>query len=79
MVDDVEFMIIDSDHEIRINDPVNDLDGWHIERNVKPIPDRRHDYDFWHDEYDGGNGLAGTAESIDDAMRQISEIENECI
>jgi hypothetical protein len=52
--------------------------GWHIEKNVKPIPDRRFDYDFWHDDYDGadgGNGLAGTASSIDDALRQISEIE----
>ena len=52
--------------------------GWHIEKNTKPIPDRRHDYDFWHDNYDGadgGNGLAGTASSIDDALYQISEIE----
>lgn len=54
--------------------------GWHIELNVKPIPDRRHDYDFWHDDYDGadgGNGLYGTAESVIDAMEQIAEIESE--
>lgn len=46
----------------------------------KPIPDRRHDYDFWHDNYDGadgGNGLCGTASSIEDAMRQIREINEE--
>lgn len=54
--------------------------GWHIEKNMKPIPDRRHDYDFWHDDYDGcdgGNGLAGTASSVEDAERQIEEIEQE--
>jgi hypothetical protein len=52
-------------------------DGWHIEYNLKPIPDRRHDYDFWHEDYDGvkdGNHLAGTAESIPDAMDQITEM-----
>lgn len=56
--------------------------GWHIEKNPKSIPDRRHDYDFWHDDYDGadgGNGLAGTAASFDDAARQIAEIEAERI
>lgn len=55
-------------------------DGWNIKYNPKPIPDRRHDYDFWHDEYDGadgGNGLCGTAESFDDAVKQISEIERD--
>ena len=55
-----------------------DCIGWHIEKNMKPIPDRRHDYDFWHDDYDGaddGNGLCGTAGSIVDAMEQIAEIE----
>jgi hypothetical protein len=54
--------------------------GWHIEINVKPIPDRRHDYDWWHDNYDGcdgGNGLAGTAASFKDALEQIAEVESE--
>jgi hypothetical protein len=53
-------------------------EGWHIEHNPKPIPDRRFDYDFWHDNYDGvedGNHLCGTAESIEDAVKQISEME----
>lgn len=57
-----------------------DCMDWHIERNPKPIPDRRHDYDFWHDDYDGadgGNGLAGTGYSYDDAAWQICEIERE--
>ena len=52
--------------------------GWTIEKNVKPIPDRSHDYDFWHKDYDGadgGNGLAGTAASIIDAMNEITQIE----
>ena len=54
--------------------------GWRIEKNVKPIPDRRHDYDFWRDDYDGadgGNGLCGTASSIIDAIEQIKEIERQ--
>lgn len=53
--------------------------GWHIERNLKPIPTQSHDYDFWHDDYDGadgGNGLCGTAASIEDAIRQIEEIDS---
>lgn len=52
--------------------------GWHIQKNPKPVPNRKHDYDFWHDDYDGtdgGNGLAGTASNEDDALRQIEEIE----
>ena len=58
-----------------------DCMGWHIEKNLKPIPDRRHDYDFWHDDcdadIDGSNGLAGTAANFDDAAKQIAEIEAE--
>jgi hypothetical protein len=53
-----------------------DCMGWHIEKNEKPIPDRRHDYDFWHDDYDGTNGLCGTAQSVSSAMKQIAEIES---
>ena len=57
-----------------------DCMGWHIEKNTKPIPDRNHDYDFWHDDYDGadgGNGLAGTACSVLEAMDKIGEIVRE--
>ena len=49
--------------------------GWHIEYNPKPIPDRSHDYDFWHDDVDDGNGLCGTARSIANARRKIEERE----
>lgn len=55
-----------------------DCIGWHIDKNPKPIPDRRHDYDFYHNDYDGadgGNGLAGTAANLEDAVKQIVEIE----
>lgn len=55
------------------------LIGWKIEKNVKPIPSRLHDFDFWHENYDGadgGNGLAGTASSREDAIEQIEEIES---
>lgn len=51
--------------------------GWHIQKNVKPIPDSRHDYDFWHDDYDGENGLCGTASDPIDAAKQIMEMEAE--
>jgi hypothetical protein len=52
-------------------------DGWKIERNVKPIPDRNHDYDFFHDDVDVGNNLHGTAKNVEDALMQIQEIEEE--
>ena len=61
-------------------DITNLPNGWHIEYNPKPIPDRRHDYDFWHDDYDGadgGNGLAGTAVNKEDVLEQIREIDKE--
>jgi hypothetical protein len=52
--------------------------SWHIEKNPKPIADRRFDFDFWHDDYDGadgGNGLAGNAASWEDAVKQCWAIE----
>ena len=53
-------------------------EGWNIALSIKPIPDRRHDFDFWHDDYDGaedGNHLHGTACNVRDAVEQIREIE----
>ena len=55
-------------------------DGWSIEFNPKPIPLRQFDYDFSHEDYDGcdgGNGLAGCGESIEDCVKQIKEIEED--
>jgi len=51
--------------------------GWHIIKNSKPIPSRSFDWDYWHEDYDGENGLSGTASSVKDALQQISEIEEE--
>ena len=45
----------------------------------KPIPDRRHDWDFWHDDYDGAEDAhdprCGTAASPDECRSEIDEIE----
>ncbi len=49
-------------------------EGWIIEFNPKPIPDRQFDYDFYHEDHDGENGLCGTAKDIEDAVNQINEI-----
>lgn len=49
--------------------------GWHI--TCDPQPMAKQNYVFWHDNYDGENGLAGTAEDIYDAIEQINEIEAE--
>ena len=46
-------------------------EGWHIQYNPKPIPDRNHDYDFWHDDKE----IAWSAPSVQDAIEQINEIE----
>jgi len=51
--------------------------GWSITYSPKPFGKGRHDYDFYHDNLDGENGLSGTAEDIYDAIEQINEIEDE--
>jgi hypothetical protein len=55
--------------------------GWTISKWVKPIPDRRFDFDFIHDDYyaegDTSNGLSGSAMSVQDALIQIIQIEQE--
>ena len=54
-------------------------EGWKITYDPKPIPDRRFDWDFIHDDYDGApdgnNHLAGNGSSVDDCINQIREIE----
>lgn len=52
-------------------------EGWTITLNQKPIPDRSHDWDFGHTDYDGSNGLAGTGSSEADCLEQIKLIEAE--
>jgi len=49
--------------------------GWNIQLNAKPIPDRRFDWDFWHDDCDDENRLCGEAASEEDAKQAIKEIE----
>ncbi len=48
-------------------------DGWHIECNPKPIPDRRFDWDYWHDEVDEENGLCGSAMNPECCLIEIQE------
>lgn len=58
--------------------PAMPPEGWHIVKNVKPIPDRQFDWDYWHENYDGvedGNRLCGAAASWDDAVAQCWEME----
>lgn len=49
--------------------------GWNIAKEAKPIPDRRFDFDFWHDDHEGDSNLCGTAANKADAVEQIKEIE----
>ncbi len=49
--------------------------GWNIKLDEKPIPSRSYDYDFWHDDCDDLNRLAGTGSSIDDCFDQIEDFE----
>lgn len=50
--------------------------GFEITHNPKPIPTTAHDYDFVHAaDYDGpGDPRCGTAASVEDAQRAISEL-----
>jgi hypothetical protein len=49
--------------------------GWTITYNPKPIPTRDDDWDYVHDDYDGENGLCGTAGSYLEAIRHILDRE----
>ena len=59
---------------------------YHIEHDAKPIPDRQHDWDWWHDDYDGGmvdavtpsrDPRCGTAGSVVGCIEAILELEDE--
>lgn len=63
-----------------LNEPPMPPEGWHIEKNVKPIPDRQFDWDYWHENCDGaedGNRLCGTAASLEEAVTQCWEMESD--
>jgi hypothetical protein len=53
------------------------LSGWTISHNPKPVGTTAWDWDFSHENYDGENGLCGTASSYEDAIEQIREIGDE--
>jgi hypothetical protein len=52
-------------------------EGWYIEYAPPPIPLRQFDYEYWHDSYDGENGLCGMAASVNAAIEEIEEIEEQ--
>ena len=50
--------------------------GYTIRFSPKPIPDRRHDWDWEHDDYDGPpDKRCGAAESAEACMNEIDEME----
>lgn len=52
--------------------------NWDIVFDPKPIPDRNHDFEAVHTNYDGvdgGNGLAVTGINLESVISQINEIE----
>jgi hypothetical protein len=53
--------------------PCDAWEGWHIKYNPKPIPDRSHDFDVWHDDLEN----IWTAASREDGLYRIEEIEKE--
>lgn len=49
---------------------------WCIRREPKPIPSRKFDYDFWHEDYDGPeDGRCGNAASPAACVARIEEME----
>lgn len=45
--------------------------GWTITFNPKPHPNRRYDWDYVHEDYDGENGMYGSASSISACIAEI--------
>lgn len=45
--------------------------GFHIEYAPKPIPDFRHDYDWW---CDNDEEMCGTGANVKDCEEQIDEV-----
>ncbi len=53
---------------------------WTIDFDPKPIPTRKFDYSFWHDDFDGApdsyDNRAGTAATVEEAKSEIDMIED---
>ena len=46
-----------------------------ISHNPKPIPSRKHDWDWCHNDYDGpGDNRCGTSGSVRDAYQRIDDL-----
>jgi hypothetical protein len=55
--------------------PVKEYRDYLIQYAPPPIPDRRHDWQFAHKDYDGpGDRRCGDGRSIDDCKAQIDEL-----
>jgi hypothetical protein len=54
---------------------------WTIYFDPPPIPDRSHDWHFYHDDYDGAEDAhddrCGDGPSVEDCKRQIDELDAE--
>lgn len=49
--------------------------GFTIDHAPPPIPDRSHDWQFAHEDYDGpGDKRCGTGANVEDCKQQIDEI-----
>lgn len=51
--------------------------GWNIEVDHKPIPIRKFDYNFWHDDNCDTEILCGNGETHDECLKQIRIMESE--
>lgn len=72
MIDTSSLSILCSDRPMSNADR---LAEWRIAYSPKPIPDRSHDWEFSHVDYDGPpDTRCGTAKSEADAISQIEEI-----
>jgi hypothetical protein len=53
---------------------------YRIDYDPPPIPDRRFDWSYVHDQYDGpGDRRCGRAESLDDARNEIDALEQDML
>lgn len=58
---------------------IENYKGWSISHVPKPIPNRSHDWEFVHQDYDGPpDDRFGFAPSLDAARAQIDQHEDPC-
>jgi hypothetical protein len=53
-------------------------EGWHVQYDPKPIPDRRFDWGYVHEDYDGapdsGDTRCGACPSVKACIDEINEL-----